>query len=172
MSIPINASTIQIVPWTSSDLHLLYLLNTPSMMRYLGGTESNEQVLARHKLYLKIAAQKKGQMFTIMIQPLQLKVGFVGYWEKNWQNEKVYEIGWSVLPEYQGNGIATVAVKKAITILNRNSKHYFLHAFPSIHNSASNAVCRKLDFSLIRQCDFEYPPGSWMKSNNWRYTLR
>jgi len=171
MSIPINASTIQIVPWTSSDLHLLYKLNTPNMTKYLGGTETYQQIQARHNLYLQIAAQKKGQMFTIMIQPFQLKVGCVGYWEKVWQNETVYEMGWNVLSEYQGNGIATLAVEKAISILERNSKYRYLHAFPSIHNLASNAVCRKLHFSCIGQCDFEYPLGRWMKSNNWRYNL-
>ncbi|MET3194960.1 GNAT family N-acetyltransferase [Bacillus sp. OAE603] len=172
MTIRINASSIQIVPWTSSDLHLLYLLNTPNMMKYLGGPESNEHILSRHNLYLELGAQKKGQMFTIMIQPLQLIVGSVGYWEKVWRNETIYEMGWNVLPEYQGNGIATLAVEKAMAILKRNSKHHFLHAFPSIHNFASNAVCRKLHFSLIGQCDFEYPRGRWMKSNNWRYKLK
>jgi len=171
MSIAINASTIQIVPWTNSDLRLLYLLNTPNMMKYLGGPESNQQIITRHKHYLEIAKQNKGQIFTIVIQPYQLKVGCVAYWERVWRNEKVYEMGWTVLPEYQGKGIATLAVEKAIASLSQNAKYSYLHAFPSIHNLASNAICRKLDFSLIGQCDFEYPLGSWMKSNNWRYKL-
>ncbi|MBD0382969.1 hypothetical protein [Paenibacillus sedimenti] len=35
----------------------------------------------------------------------------------------------------------------------------------------SNAICRKLGFSFIKECEFEYPPGSIMRCNNWRLDL-
>jgi hypothetical protein len=47
-----------------------------------------------------------------------------------------------------------------------------MHAFPAVGNGPSNAICRKLDFELRGECDFEYPPGHWMRCNDWRFALR
>jgi hypothetical protein len=47
----------------------------------------------------------------------------------------------------------------------------FMHAFPSVSNLASNAICRKLGFSLIEACEFEYPAGNFMMCNDWHLVL-
>jgi RimJ/RimL family protein N-acetyltransferase len=46
-----------------------------------------------------------------------------------------------------------------------------VHAFPSVENAASNAICRKAGFSLLREHDFEYPKGHPMRCNDWRFDL-
>jgi RimJ/RimL family protein N-acetyltransferase len=46
-----------------------------------------------------------------------------------------------------------------------------MHAFPSVDNPASNAICRKLGFTLLGARDFEFPPGSFMRCNDWRLEL-
>ncbi|MCD9021405.1 GNAT family N-acetyltransferase [Cohnella sp. NL03-T5] len=110
-------------------------------------------------------------MFSIVLLPEFEAVGSVGYWDRKWKEESVYEIGWSILPPYQGRGLATAGVAEAIASAGVEQKHRFIHAFPSIHNPASNAVCRKLNFSLMSQCEFEYPPGNIMQCNDWRLEL-
>lgn len=50
-------------------------------------------------------------------------------------------------------------------------RHRFLHAYPSIDNPPSNALCRKLGFELMGEYDFEYPPGHQMRCNDWRFDL-
>jgi RimJ/RimL family protein N-acetyltransferase len=160
---------IQIKPWEDNDLDLLFLINAPEMMQHLGGPESKEQILNRHKRYLQLG--NRGRMFSIKLLPELEPVGSVGYWQTTWNNESVYETGWSVLPLYQGKGIATKAVKLAIEEASSENKYKYIHAFPSIDNPASNAICRKIDFQFISECEFEYPPGSFMRCNNWRYNL-
>jgi RimJ/RimL family protein N-acetyltransferase len=160
---------IKIKPWEDNDLDLLFLINAPAMMQYLGGPESKEQILKRHKRYLELG--NRGRMFSIKLLPELETVGSVGYWQTTWNNERVYETGWSVLPSYQGKGIATKAVKLAIEEASCENKYKYIHAFPSIDNPASNAICRKLEFQFISECEFEYPPGSFMRCNNWRYNL-
>lgn len=164
-----NNHIIQIKPWEDNDLDLLFLINAPEMMQHLGGPESKEQILKRHKRYLELG--NRGRMFSIKLLPELEPVGSVGYWQTTWNNESVYETGWSVLPSYQGKGIATKAVKLAIEEASSENKYKYIHAFPSIDNPASNAICRKLDFQFISECEFEYPPGSFMRCNNWRYNL-
>ncbi len=46
-----------------------------------------------------------------------------------------------------------------------------LHAFPSVENAPSNAICPKLGFELLGEHDFEYPPGHPMRCNDWRLDL-
>ncbi|PFN79250.1 GNAT family N-acetyltransferase [Bacillus sp. AFS076308] len=164
-----NNHIIQIKPWEDNDLDLLFRINAPEMMQYLGGPESKEQILNRHKRYLDLG--KRGRMFSIILLPELETVGSVGYWQTTWNKESVYETGWSVLPSYQGKGTATKAVKLAIEEASSENKYKYIHAFPSIDNPASNAICRKLDFQFKSECEFEYPPGSFMRCNNWRYNL-
>ncbi|MGF9964458.1 GNAT family N-acetyltransferase [Bacillus rhizoplanae] len=160
---------IQIKPWEYKDLDLLFRINAPEMMEHLGGSESEEQILKRHKRYLELGS--KGCMFSITSLPKLEALGSIGYWQTIWNDERVYEIGWSVLPSFQGKGIATNAVKLAIEEAAAEKKYKYIHAFPSINNPASNAICRKLDFDFIAECEFEYPPGNFMRCNNWRLEL-
>lgn len=166
-----TAQQVQIEPWAARDHNLLRLINAPEMTEHLGGPETEEQVLARHKRYVAIGETGTGRMFRIVLLPEREAVGSVGYWDRVLQDETVYEIGWSVLPPFQGRGIAAAATAAAIANARAEQKHSHMHAYPSVDNPASNAICRKLGFSFIAAYDFEYPPGSIMRCNDWRLDL-
>jgi hypothetical protein len=96
---------VQLEPWGEGDLPLLQaLLGDPVMMEHLGGPESPEKIVERQARYLD--------------EPGALKVvvdgvgaGWVGFWEREWSGEPVYEMGWSVLPGFQGRGVAAAATR-------------------------------------------------------------
>jgi RimJ/RimL family protein N-acetyltransferase len=138
-------------------------------MRHLGGPESPEQIRQRHQRYLHLP--ETDHMFTIGLRGGPEAVGNIGYWEKNWRDQLVYEMGWFVLPAYQGQGIATKAGEAVIVQARSDHRYQFMHAFPSVSNPASNAICRKLGFSLLEECQVEYPPGHLMSVNDWRFDL-
>jgi hypothetical protein len=121
MSAGMNAPQVRIEPWGDGDLTLLRLLNAPEMTEHLGGPETEEQILARHKRYLEI--EGTGRMYRIVLLPDLETVVSVGYWDRNWQEKTVYEIGWGVLPKFQGRGIATEAVAEAIVLASNEQKH-------------------------------------------------
>ena len=173
MSEQTAAARVRIEPWSEGDLPLLRQTNTPEMMARLGGPETEEQLLARHRLYLGINADGLGRRFRIILGPRAEAVGTIGYSERLWQGRTVYEIGWKVLPRFQGRGIATAAARAAVADARATGRHRYLHAFPSTAHHASNAVCRRAGFSLIGECDFEYPRGSGVvkRSNDWRVDL-
>jgi RimJ/RimL family protein N-acetyltransferase len=161
-------------PWAVGDLPLLErLLGDPAMMEHLGGPESPEKIAERHERYLARRGSGPDRMFKVVDSASGESVGSVGYWEREWRGEQVYETGWQVLPEFQGRGIATVATAQAIELARSERKHRSLHAFPSIENGASNTICRKLGFELLGEHDFEYPKGSGnvMRCNDWRLEL-
>jgi RimJ/RimL family protein N-acetyltransferase len=163
-------STVRIEPWGEADLGLLEKLNAPEMMEHLGGPETPEQLIERHGRYQRLPAET-GRMFKIVDEATGEPVGSVGYWDRTWRGDQVYEIGWGVLPAYRGRGIAVAATGLAVARARADARHRFMHAFPSVANLPSNAICRKVGFTLVDECDFEYPPGRVMRCNDWRLDL-
>jgi RimJ/RimL family protein N-acetyltransferase len=165
-----KVTSVQLTPWTADDLWLLRRKNEPGMTSHLGGPESEEKLLARHERYTNIEATGKGHMLKILVDGEV--AGSIGFWHRVWDGEPVYETGWAVLPEFQGRGVAAAAALAAVGLARAEAKHRCVHAFPSVDHPASNGVCRKAGFTLMGECEIEYPKGTWMKSNNWRLELR
>ncbi len=162
---------VDIRPWADGDLPLLQrLLGDPAMMTYLGGPESPTKIRERHERYRR--PSDKARVFAVLVGSERQAAGWVGYWEKEWRGQRVWETGWSVLPEFQGQGIATRATAIVVERARAEDKYQFLHAFPSVENGPSNAICRKLGFTLQGEADFEYPQGHFMRCNDWRLDLR
>jgi RimJ/RimL family protein N-acetyltransferase len=139
------------------------------MMVHLGGPETFDQIEKRHQRYLQLP--ETYHMFVILWGAKPETAGSIGYWEKSWRDQLVYEMGWSMLPAYQGRGMATKAGEAVLEHARLEHRHRLMHAFPSVYNPASNAICRKLGFSLIGECQFEYPPGNFMQCNDWCFDL-
>jgi len=161
-------SDVRIEPWGAADRSLLeQTLSDPAMTQHLGGPENREKIAERQAKY----EQPGSGQFKIVLKPSGEGVGWVGFWVRTWQGEEVYEIGWSVLPAFQGRGIAARATAQALEAARVERKHRFVHAFPSVDNAPSNAICRKAGFTLLGERDFEYPPGHPLRSNDWRFDL-
>jgi RimJ/RimL family protein N-acetyltransferase len=162
---------VTLVSWGEGDLPLIErLMGDPRMTEHLGGPESREKLAERHERYLQLS--EGDRMFKIVDAESGDALGSVGYWNKQWRDGEVYEIGWMVLPEFQGRGIAVAATIQAIEFAKQDAKHRWLHAFPNVTNAASNAICRKLGFELLEECDFEFPKGHPIRCNDWRLDLR
>ena len=158
--------------WSDDDLPLLMrLMGDPAMTEHLGGPESAEKICERHQRYCQNNVDGKDPMFAIIVEPEGIATGSIGYWEKEWFDEPIWETGWSVLPEFQGYGIATQATALIVERARLEKKFRFLHAFPSVHNAASNAICRKSGFLFRGFLNFEYPPGNMMCCNDWSFDL-
>jgi RimJ/RimL family protein N-acetyltransferase len=163
---------VDIRPWSDGDFPLLErLMGDPAMTDHLGGPETPEKIRERHERYCRISDSGKGRMFAIVVGPQRVAAGSVGYWEREWRGQRVWETGWSVLPEFQGQGVATRATAAAVERARAEWKHRFIHAFPSVDNTPSNTICRKVGFSLQEEVEFEYPPGNFMPCNDWRLDL-
>ncbi|WP_329459768.1 GNAT family N-acetyltransferase [Streptomyces sp. NBC_01497] len=162
---------VRLEPWSPASLDLLRRINTPQMRHHVGGPEPEEALLARHRRYLAMPETGRGRMFAVLLG--DEAVGSIAYHRREWRGEQIYETGWNVLPPHQGRGVATAAGAALIAVVREAARRPCapsdLHAFPSVRNAASNALCGRLGFILRGACDFVYPGGSEtvMRSNDW-----
>ena len=158
-------------PWGSDDLPLLErLMGDPRMTEHLGGPESPEKLADRQKRY----ALPDSKQYRIVDDDTGQGVGYVGYWEREAHGEGVYEIGWSVLPAFQGRGYATAAMGLVLDLIRAAGDRRYVHAYPAVENGPSNALCRTLGFELQGTFEYVYPPGSGnvLRCHDWRLDLR
>lgn len=160
-------------PWAGEDFWLLERKNDIAMTRHLGGPESAEKLADRQRRYEALSAREPaaGRMFRVTLESTGESVGSVGFWEREWRGEPVYEAGWGVLPEFQGRGLAVAAVTELLAHARIHGSRDTVHAFPGTDHAASNAVCRRAGFACLGEVDFEYPPGVCHPSLDWCYRL-
>ncbi|WP_189919246.1 GNAT family N-acetyltransferase [Kitasatospora xanthocidica] len=159
-------NTLRLESWSEAGLEILHRQNTPEMTEHLGGPETEQAIADRHQRYLRLAG---GEMLIVRLG--DEAIGSVGYWEREWGGEDVYETGYGILPEFGGHGYAAEALRLAAERAAVRGARRHLHAFPHVDHAASNAVCRKAGFELVGKVSFEYPKGTWLQSNDWRLDL-
>ena len=164
--------SVHLEPWGPDDLALLTAcVGDPAMMTHLGGPESPEKIADRQRRY----ELPDSKQYRIVDDETGQGAGYVGYWERDAHGEEVYEIGWAVVPAFQGRGIAAAATALAIEHARAERPgRRFLYAYPAVENVPSNALCRTLGFELQGVFEYVYPPGSGnvLVCHDWRLDLR
>jgi RimJ/RimL family protein N-acetyltransferase len=148
------------------------MLTDPGMMAELGGPLPRDGLWA--KFQEVVASVQDGSVWYFKIVPDEgtgEAAGTVCVWEHEWMGARINEIGWMVLPVYQGRGLASQAVRAVLERARSEGRWDVIHAFPAISNAASNAICRKTGFIHLEECDFEYA-GRILRCNNWQVDLR
>lgn len=133
----------------------------PVVMRELGGPTDLSRLTEFHQ-----RRQNEPWYFTIVPEPPGPPAGTIGIWEKELDGATIHETGWMVLPAFQRRGIATAALALLIDKVRGEPRFENMHAFPPVTNAPSNALCRKLSFSLLGQRDFVYA-GHALRCNHW-----
>ena len=133
-------------PCADGDLWLVHrTLGDPAQMIYLNGPESEDRIQKRPAMFLAMSADPRaGCELTILVGDPRTPASNVGYWECEWQGEPGWEVGWFVLPEQQGRGVATAAMRLVPDMLSKLPARRIALAFPAVDNHPSNAICRKL----------------------------
>ncbi|MCK6079736.1 GNAT family N-acetyltransferase [Microbacterium sp. EYE_5] len=135
---------ITIERWDSSGRSLLAQLNTPEMTAHLGGPETEAQLDDRQERYLRTWDDRPGAMYRIDVDGRA--AGGIGYWPVDEGGVPAFETGWSVLPEFQGRGVATAALRLVIAEVRRDGSRELLMAYPGVDNAPSNALCARAGF--------------------------
>src|SRR4051794_11868617 len=156
---------MELRPLTHEDFALYERIYTdPQMWVELGGVV--EQDMAA-KLERDVASVESDRHWVfVIVTDDGTAAGTVSLWDHEWEDETIDEIGWMVLPEHQGRGLAGVAVAEALRRADEAARWRVLHAFPATTNAPSNALCRKNGFVLRGPIEFAYR-GQSLRVNHW-----
>ena len=92
--------------------------------------------------------------------------GTVSLWSHAEWGEIISEIGWMVLPAFQGQGLAKAAVRALLTDARDQQRWGVVHALPGVSNGPSNGICRSVGFRLIGQQDVTFN-NHLLAVNHW-----
>jgi len=141
----------------------------PVMTAGLGGPLPREGI--EDKVARDVQAAAAGEEWIKMIVPDQaapeVVAGSVVLWSHDEDGgEPISEIGWMVLPEFQGRGLAKRAVRMLLELARDDGRWGLVHAFPATTNGPSNGICRSLGFRFAGERDVTFA-GRVLRSNHW-----
>lgn len=163
---------MRLVPMTAADEDLAVRLECdPEMMRHIGGPRPEADVRASHKRRLALAARGEAAAYKILADDSDEVLGTIGIWRIDSDHPETCEMGWFVLPEHQGRGVATRAARLILSQARLDPDVHCVHAYPSLENAASNAIARKIGMEHHGEVDDERF-GNVERCNDWRIDVR
>jgi RimJ/RimL family protein N-acetyltransferase len=156
---------MELRPLTRDDLRLyerVYM--DPRMWSELGGVIAQDMDAKLERDVTSVEADLHWVL--VIVREDGVDAGTVSVWDHEWGGETIDEIGWMVLPEHQGQGIASAAVGEALRRSDEAARWRALHAFPATTNVPSNALCRRHGFALQGSIDYTYRDRI-LRVNHW-----
>jgi RimJ/RimL family protein N-acetyltransferase len=142
----------------------------PTMMAELGGPVPRDGIEA--KVETDVRKTRADEWWVSMIVPDEAAPGVVAGTVTLWSHEDgehagLSEIGWMVLPGFQGQGYAKRAVRVMLERARLDGRWGVVHAFPGVTNAASNALCRSVGFTFVGERDVTFA-GRELRTNHWQ----
>jgi RimJ/RimL family protein N-acetyltransferase len=158
-------------PVGPGDLDVYLRMRTDAaMMAHLGGPQDAAGMAA--KVHRDVEAAAADREWILMILPGDdpaAVAGTVALWQHEAAGETISEIGWMVLPEHQGKGIATDALRTVLRRAAADGRWGPIHAYPAVTNMASNRLCRRLGFTSTGARDIIFR-NRLFRTNRWVWT--
>ncbi|MFQ6601804.1 GNAT family N-acetyltransferase [Flavobacterium sp. C3NV] len=155
----------------STDAELIHKLRSDEVVNRFVGRDNSSTVEKAKEFILKIqnlVAKNEGLYWIIRLKENNDLIGSVCLWNFDPENE-IVEIGYEMLPEFQGKGIMTEALKAVTKHTFEEIKAKIITAFPSEDNVNSVAILKKMNFEFE---DKKYNNTHENVNNIATYTLR
>jgi RimJ/RimL family protein N-acetyltransferase len=138
----------------------------PAMMEHLGGPLPREGLGEKLRRDVATTEADETWVLVVLVGEDRAPAGTVSVWSHEGHGHPVEEIGWMILPAFQGRGIGTAVVRAVVDRARETGRWSELHAFPPVSNEGSNAMARRLGFTLVGTNDYEYR-GHRLTCNDW-----
>ncbi|WP_330332200.1 GNAT family N-acetyltransferase [Streptomyces sp. NBC_00536] len=140
----------------------------PVMMADLGGPLPREGMADKVRRDVEQAGADLAWIKMIVADPgtPEVVAGTVTLWSHDAGEGPVSEIGWMVLPEFQGRGLGKRAVRTVLEQARDQNRWGVVHAFPATGNAASNAICRSVGFRFRSEVQVTFA-GRVFRTNQW-----
>lgn len=155
----------------STDAELIHKLRSDEVVNAFVGRDNSSTLEKATEFILKIqdlVSKNEGLYWIIRLKESNDLIGSVCLWNFDIKNE-IVEIGYEMLPEFQGKGIMSEALKAVVAYTFEEMKAQIITAFPSSDNSNSVTILKKLNFEFE---DKRYNNTHENVNNIVTYTLR
>lgn len=138
------------------------------MMAHLGGPLPREGIeeKVRRDVEQTAADIQWIKMIELDRDGTEVTAGSVCLWSHESLGRPMSEVGWSVLPEFQGRGVAKAAVRALLEAARDDGRWGPVHAFPATTNAPSNGLCRSLGFRFEGPCEVTFG-DRLLHTNHW-----
>ena len=133
---------------TSDDVNEVFeLRSNPETMKYIPRplTTTKDEAMAHVKMIQDKIETNEGINWAITLKGNPKMIGIIGHYRIRWEHFRS-EIGYMLLPEYQGKGIITEAIQLMIHYGFNEMKMHSLEAIIDPNNNASAKVLEKNNF--------------------------
>jgi RimJ/RimL family protein N-acetyltransferase len=170
VGVPWHDAAMRLRPVTLDDVSLYERLRCDvAMMAELGGPLAREGI--PDKVASDVADVELDRAWIFVVEEEGGAAGHVCIWDHEEDGERINEIGWMVLPEFQGRGLGREAARALLDRARAERRWDVVHAYPAVSNAPSNAICRALGFERLEARDIEFQ-GRTLRSTHWRIDLR
>lgn len=132
-------------PEDADDLHR-YLGTNPAMYQYSGWNPYATPEMARETVRRFIDSYDKEHSYSWVMDVDDVIVGTIGAYD---YKEGSIEVGFSVVPGWQGRGFATEALKRVLRYLTENESIPCVTAWCASENIGSKRVLEKAGMKLV-----------------------
>jgi len=156
-------------PLTAADEWITAALETdPEVMRHLGGPLAPGGIPALHTRRVRGGESGRDWFFVVHVGgPDGPPAGTICVWAEDTHSpDGGSEIGWGLLPGFQGQGIASAGVRAILELARTDGRWGDLHAFPKVENLASNTLALACGFRLVGTVLLEFR-GRLGRYNDW-----
>jgi RimJ/RimL family protein N-acetyltransferase len=157
---------MELLPYADEHFALTEALETDAeTMRELGGPVDPADLPRVHRMRVETVANGEWY-FVIVPDSPGPPAGAIGIWESRFEDKPIHEVGWMVLPQFQGRGIAKEALRILIDRARSDRRYKCIHAFPGVTNAASNALCRGAGFTHVEETEVRFRDRP-LRVNHW-----
>lgn len=132
---------------TETDLDFIYKMQSNEFVYFYEEDKepTKEQVYKNYTKKITRMSQDKNQFFIFIISthPEGIPIGEIQI-QLNWEEIKEWEIGYTLHPDYWGNGYASEASKMLLTHVFENLKAHKVVAFCNANNKKSAALMERI----------------------------
>jgi ribosomal-protein-alanine N-acetyltransferase len=148
---PLETERLVLRQLLNSDLFQLYKIRSDESVNQFIDREIESDINETRDFIKKITEliQNNTSLYwAIVFRETNTLVGTICYWNFNYNKEDA-EIGYELLPEYQGKGLMQEAIKRVINFGFEMLKLKSISAFVSEKNTKSIALLNKFQFEIV-----------------------
>lgn len=162
---------LELRPPVADDLPwILECMNTPAVMRFLGGdVRSADEVLTGLNADIAAFANGGHRRWTVWLRDSDWRIGRCGLFHVRSEAAPALlrgqrEIGWTLAQEFWGRGYATEAARAVLAFAFRTLDVSAVYSQTSDSNAASTRMMDRLGFA--RRCELDYVDPDYPPRDN------